>query len=82
MAASLPAAMASMTNFGPVTTSPPANTSGCAVWQVRASAMTVPFLVRAMRLNYSNMTDEKIVKGITILADVIKANMALLLDAP
>ncbi|HPS75714.1 MAG TPA: PLP-dependent aminotransferase family protein [Oscillospiraceae bacterium] len=28
-----------------------------------------------MRLNYSNMTDEKIVKGITILADVIKANM-------
>ena len=28
-----------------------------------------------IRLNYSNMPDEKIVKGITILADVIKANM-------
>ena len=28
-----------------------------------------------MRLNYSNMPDEKIVKGITILGDVIKANL-------
>ena len=28
-----------------------------------------------IRLNYSNMPDEKIVKGITILGDVIKANM-------
>lgn len=28
-----------------------------------------------MRLNYSNMPDDRIVKGITILADVIKQNL-------
>ena len=41
-APSLPAAMASMTNFGPVMTSPPTKTSGCAVWKVVLSAMAVP----------------------------------------
>ena len=41
IAASLPAAIASIANLGPVYTSPPINTSGSVVWYVSLSALTL-----------------------------------------
>ena len=48
MAPSRPAAIALITNFGPVTTSPPANISLCAVWPVSSAVCTVPFRLNNM----------------------------------
>ena len=56
IAPSFPAAIASMANFGPVTTSPPANTSASLVWKLGRDTVTVPFAPVSTEMPFNSIS--------------------------